>query len=86
MVSSTTAAGTISHAARGFSSFFTKSSTEVAPVAFSFASSSTACCGHVEDDAIVTALDEPSHHVRAHPAQTDHPELHDLFLSSLDLI
>ena len=39
---STTAAGTISQIARGFASFFTKSASEEAPVAFSFASSATA--------------------------------------------
>ena len=37
-------------------------------------------------DAIVTALDQPSHHVRAHAAQTDHPELHDCFLSSVNVV
>ena len=42
MVASTTAAGTISQTARGFSSFFTKSASEEAPTAFSLASSSTA--------------------------------------------
>ena len=39
---STTAAGTISQTARGFSSFFTKSASEVAPTALSFTSSCTA--------------------------------------------
>ena len=39
---STTAAGTISHTTRGFSSFFTKSASEVAPTALSFTSSCTA--------------------------------------------
>ena len=33
---------------------------------------------HVEDDAIMTALDEAAHHVRAHAAQSDHSELHDV--------
>src|SRR3990172_2438008 len=43
MVWSTTAAGTISHTARGFSSFATRSASEAAPTAFSRASSCTAC-------------------------------------------
>src|ERR1700733_5646014 len=43
MVSSTTAAGTISQMARGFASFFTTSASEVAPIAFSLMSSFTAC-------------------------------------------
>ena len=42
MVLSTTAAGTISQTARGLASFSTRSASEDAPVAFSFASSSTA--------------------------------------------
>src|SRR6185312_2848323 len=41
-VSSTTPAGTISHTARGFSSFFTKSSSELAPVAPCLTEASTA--------------------------------------------
>src|SRR5215813_14097749 len=41
MVLSTTAAGTMSHAARGLSSFFTKSASEVDPTAFSCTSSCT---------------------------------------------
>ena len=57
MVLSTTAAGTISQTARGLSSFFTKSASEAAPTAFSLASSSTALRRHVEDDALVAALD-----------------------------
>src|SRR5260221_9160469 len=42
MVSSTDAAGTISQIARGFSSFVTRSWSEVLPVAFSFTNSLTA--------------------------------------------
>src|SRR5215470_16559609 len=41
MVLSTTAAGTMSHTARGLSSFFTKSVSEVDPIAFSCTSSCT---------------------------------------------
>jgi hypothetical protein len=43
MVSSTTAAGTISQIARGLSSFFTTSASDAAPIAFSLTSSFTAC-------------------------------------------
>ena len=43
MVLSTTAAGTINQTARGFSSFFTRSASEEAPTAFSWANSVTAC-------------------------------------------
>ena len=42
MLLSTTAAGTISHTARGFSSFCTKSCSEEAPTAFSLTRSATA--------------------------------------------
>ena len=31
---------------------------------------------HVEDHALVPSLEEPSHHVRAHPSESDHSELH----------
>ena len=44
MVSSTTAAGTISQTARGLLSFFTKSASDAAPLAFSFTRSFTASC------------------------------------------
>jgi hypothetical protein len=43
MVSSTTAAGTISQIARGLSIFFTTSASDVAPIAFSLTSSFTGC-------------------------------------------
>src|SRR5262245_17431674 len=75
MVLSTTAAGTMSHTARGLSSFFTKSASEVDPIALSCTSSCTVL-GHVEDHALVPTLDETAHHVRAHPAEADHSELH----------
>ena len=32
---------------------------------------------HVEDHALVAALEQPPHHVRAHSAKSDHSELHD---------
>ena len=34
----------------------------------------------VEDHALMAALDQPSHHVGAHPAQSNHPDLHCCFL------
>ena len=80
MVSSTTAAGTISQTARGLASFLTKSASEDAPTAFSLASSCHGLRRHVEDDAFVAALDEPAHHVRTHPAEADHSQLHRLIL------
>src|SRR5262249_28562616 len=43
IIVSTAAAGTIIHTARGFSSFFTKSAREEAPMAFSLTNSSTTC-------------------------------------------
>src|SRR5215813_3630781 len=43
IVWSTTAAGTMSHTARGFASFSTRSTRESAPIAFSLTSSPTAC-------------------------------------------
>jgi hypothetical protein len=36
------------------------------------------CFGvRVEDDALVTMFNEPPDHIGAHPAETDHSELHD---------
>src|SRR5262245_44560174 len=43
IIVSTAAAGTINQTARGFSSFFTKSAREEAPMAFSLTNSSTTC-------------------------------------------
>ena len=31
---------------------------------------------HIEDHAVVAVLQQPPHHVGAHAAETDHPELH----------
>ena len=73
---STTAAGTIIQIARGAFIFATSSASDAAPVAPSFASAATAAGLHVEDDALVAALLQPPHHVRAHPAESDHSELH----------
>ena len=57
-------------------SFFTKSASEAAPTAFSLTSSFDRFGRHVEDHALVAVLDQPPHHVGAHPAQSDHSELH----------
>ena len=35
---------------------------------------------HVEDDALMAALDETPDHIGAHSAQSDHRELHDILL------
>ena len=59
-----------------WSSFFTKSASEVAPLAFSLTSSLHRLRRPVEDHALMAALQQPPHHVRAHPAKTDHSELH----------
>jgi hypothetical protein len=34
----------------------------------------------IEDDAAVAVLEQSPHHVRAHPAQPNHPELHGYLL------
>ena len=73
---STTAAGTISQTARGFASFLTKSASEEAPTAFSLASSATAFGDLSKTTHSWPPLDQPPHHVRAHPAEADHSELH----------
>jgi hypothetical protein len=57
MVASTTAAGTMSHTARGVSSFVTRSAIDEAPTA-------------------MAAGEQPMDHVRAHPTESDHSELH----------
>ncbi len=36
------------------------------------------CGRHVEDHALMASLQQPPHHVGAHPAQADHSELHQL--------
>ena len=77
MVWSTTAAGTISHTARGFASFFTKSASDDAPVAFLLDELLHRFGRHVEHHAVMSAFDQPAHHVGAHPTQSDHSELHD---------
>ena len=76
MLASTTAAGTISQMARGLLSFSTNSASDAAPCAPSDASSATALGVAIVDDAGVPIAKETAHHVRAHPAETDHSELH----------
>ena len=76
MVLSTTAAGTISQTARGFSSFFTKSASDEAPTAFSSHQLLDRLRRHVEDHALMAACEQPPHHVGAHAAKSDHSELH----------
>ena len=58
MVPSTTAAGTISHTARGLASLRTKSASDAAPMALSLASSVTACGDSVEDHTFVATADQ----------------------------
>ena len=76
MVLSTTAAGTISQTARGFSSFVTRSCSEELPAAFSWTNSSTAFGDMSKTTQLVASLEEPPHHVCPHPSQTDHSKLH----------
>ena len=76
MVLSTTAAGTINQIARGFSSFFTRSASEDAPNRLLLDQFLHRFRRHVEDHALVASLEQPPHHVGAHPAQSDHSELH----------
>ena len=75
-VASTTAAGTISQMARGLLSFLTKSSSDVEPVAPSPASCFTVAGAAVVNDALVAVLLQAAHHVGAHPAESDHAQLH----------
>ena len=76
MVLSTTAAGTISQTARGFSSFFTRSASEEAPDRFLLGQLLDRFGRPVEDHALMASLEQPPHHVGAHPAESDHSELH----------
>ena len=63
-------------AARGAVSLAANSSSEDAPVAPSPASSVTASGVDVVHDALVAVAHQPAHDVGAHPAESDHPELH----------
>ena len=69
-------AGTITHTARGFSSFATNSSSEVAPSAPSASSAFTASGRDVVADAAVAVLHQTPDDSGAHPAEADHSELH----------
>ena len=75
---STTAAGTISQTARGFSSFFTRSASDEAPDRLLLGQVLHHLRRPVEDHALMTTRDQPPHHVRAHAPQSDHSELHSL--------
>ena len=77
---STTAAGTINQTARGFVSFLTKSASEEEPTALSSTSSCTDFRRPVEDHALMTSLEKPPRHVRAHSSKTNHADLHSVFL------
>ena len=80
MSCSTTAPGIIIQIARGLSSFFTSSASEDAPTAPSLANSSTAWGDLIVDHALMVFLEQPPHHVRAHPSKTDHSDLHRFLL------
>ena len=75
-VESTTAAGTMIHAARGCVSLSANSWSVVAPVAPSLSSCSHRVGADVVDDALVPVLHQPPDEVRAHPPESDHAELH----------
>ena len=68
-------AGTISHTARGFASFATKSASDAHRSAPSSSSAVTASVD-VGHDALVAVAQQPADHVGAHPAEADHSELH----------
>ena len=69
--------GTMTQAARGGRSASAKASRVVAGVAPSSASLRDVLRVQVEDDALVPPAHQAADHVRTHPAQTDHAELHD---------
>ena len=76
MVASTAAAGTISHTARGVSSFFTRSAIDEAPTAFARVSSSTAFGDRSKTTHWWPPARSRRHHVGAHATESDHSELH----------
>ena len=80
MVLSTTPAGTISQTARGFASFLANSASEAVPTAFSFTSSATAFADLSNTTHWWPPFKQAAHHVRSHPAEADHSELHGLAL------
>ena len=63
-------------------SFLANSASEAVPTAFSFDQLRHRLGGHVEHHAFVAALQEAAHHVRSHPAEADHSQLHVLALYS----
>ena len=73
---STTAAGTMSQTARGFSSFLTRSASEELPIAFSSTNSSTALGDMSKTTHSWPFCEEPADHVGAHPPESDHSKLH----------
>ena len=76
MVWSTTAAGTISQIARGFSSFFTRSCRLGGSCRLSFDQFLHGFWRLIEDHALVTSFQKSPHHIAAHPAKTYHSDLH----------
>ena len=80
MVLSTLPTGTISQTARGFVRLSTNSGSEAAPTAFSLHQLFDRLCGLVEHNALMSAPQQAAHHVRSHPAKTDHSQLHGLIL------
>ena len=75
-VCSTTAAGTIIQATRGFLSLAAKSSSDDAPIAPFLGQLLDRVGADVKHHAFVTAAHQPPHHVRTHSAETDHSHLH----------
>ena len=76
IVASTTAAGTISQTARGrleLGDEFVEARRADGPL---LDQRSRRRGMDVVDDAFLAVAQQPPHHVRAHPTQTDHPELH----------
>src|SRR5216684_3961501 len=66
-------AGTMIQIALGLLSLAIKSSSDSAPVAPSLASCFT----------LLGFVSQPTHHIRAHPAQANHSQLHNQYLSSV---
>ena len=76
MALSTTAAGTMSHTARGLSSFCTSSASERRAGGLLRHEIGHRRRRPVEHDAIVAVANQAPDHVGAHPAESDHSELH----------
>ena len=70
------AAGSISQALRGLLSLPTNSSTDAAPIAPSADQGRDAGGVDVVDDAFVPVAQQAANHVRSHPAQSHHSDLH----------